>query len=396
MQYHMPHEVEKKKKEEIFTPLDELTLSQHSKLGHRCDACKLGHIHPPLETSGQKIERPRSALSPNTVKPAEIWTPQKAFAVAEELSLSSIKRPKTAPLHRRNVPLLSPLGSNNDASSPTTPKNQTKRFNGTRPQSAFSRTGNNANNRNKSHRKNQTNSSNSNRRSNNNNNNNNNKNERKNNKKKQHHQNNSNNADYLFDSDYENDEENYRTPVKQTVPFRPHVHNFQYPNTSGLIFSPSQLEAIGPLCRRGICKNYACICSCCGAKEQAEEDKKQKNEAIRLKDLLKKQEEEKSAKLKAEKRQREAELRKKEKEMKQKLIMLRKKAIYQKCTCFIKNSKRYEGNDKLAMHCKTCPMRNLIRFNKKKKKTLRSLNTLNLSYHDHQSSTFDEVKMASP
>ena len=89
MQYHMPHEVEKKKKEEIFTPLDELTLSQHSKLGHRCDACKLGHIHPPLETSGQKIERPRSALSPNTVKPAEIWTPQKAFAVAEELSLSS-------------------------------------------------------------------------------------------------------------------------------------------------------------------------------------------------------------------------------------------------------------------------------------------------------------------
>ena len=164
MQYHMPHEVEKKKKEEIFTPLDELTLSQHSKLGHRCDACKLGHIHPPLETSGQKIERPRSALSPNTVKPAEIWTPQKAFAVAEELSLS----------------------------------------------------------------------------------------------------------------------------------------------------------------------------------------------------------------------------------------MLRKKAIYQKCTCFIKNSKRYEGNDKLAMHCKTCPMRNLIRFNKKKKKTLRSLNTLNLSYHDHQSSTFDEVKMASP
>ena len=176
MQYHMPHEVEKK--EEIFTPLDELTLSQHSKLGHRCDACKLGHIHPPLETSGQKIERPRSALSPNTVKPAEIWTPQKAFAVAEELSLSSIKRPKTAPLHRRNVPLLSPLGSNNDASSPTTPKNQTKRFNGTRPQSAFSRTGNNANNRNKSHRKNQTNSSNSNRRSNNNNNNNN-KNERK-------------------------------------------------------------------------------------------------------------------------------------------------------------------------------------------------------------------------
>ena len=82
----------------------------------------------------------------------------------------------------------------------------------------------------------------------------------------------------------------------------------------------------------------------------------------------------KAAKLKAEKRQREAELRKKEKEMKQKLIMLRKKAIYQKCTCFIKNSKRYEGNDKLAMHCKTCPMRNLIRFNKKKKKTNKTQN----------------------
>ena len=103
------------------------------------------------------------------------------------------------------------------------------------------------------------------------------------------------------------------------------------------------------------------------------------------------QEEAKKAKLQAEEKKREAEGRRKAKEMKEKLIMLRKKAIYQKCTCFTKSIKRYEQGDKIAKHLPGCPCRKLVKTTSKKKvaltkSILQSRNNL----------PFDKVKVSSP
>ena len=350
MKYHKPHEVRKRKED---VPLNRSLISMElSQLKNRCcEACRMGHVHPPLETSGQNIERPRSALSPNTVKPAQVWTPEIAHTVAEKLSSSKSIRPSTAPSHRRNVPFLSPIDK-----TPTRKRNS----NTSRPKSAFTRVGN-------KHRY-QTGS--------------------RNDTQEQKQQQDKRQNTSCYDQEYKNDERNYITPSKQIIP---QVHKFQYPDTLERVFSPTLLEAIGPLCRRHLSKDYVCICSCCGEKELAKENEEKAKEAIKLKDLAKIQEEANKAKLQAEKKKKEAEDRRKAKEMKEKLSMLRKKAIYQKCTCFTKSIKRYEQGDRIAKHLPGCPCRKLVKSMPKKKialtkSILQSRNNL----------PFDKVKVSSP
>ena len=64
-----------------------------------CYACERGVRFPELNQQGVSIlDRPRSALSPGTVKRAEIWTPEKAKEVSKELVLARESRtPKRRP-----------------------------------------------------------------------------------------------------------------------------------------------------------------------------------------------------------------------------------------------------------------------------------------------------------
>ena len=87
MQYHKPHQIRRQKRDK------EVANHELSTVHRSCEACEKGHVHPPLEMRGQHIERPRSTLSPEVGKPAEIWTPDKAIAVAKQLANGTLKRP---------------------------------------------------------------------------------------------------------------------------------------------------------------------------------------------------------------------------------------------------------------------------------------------------------------
>ena len=331
MQYHKPHQVRRKKRE------TELVNRELSTLHRSCEACKKGHVHPPLEMRGQHIERPRSTLSPDVGKPTEIWTPDKAIAIAKQLNSRTLKRPSTAPIARRHsnlsptgTTLSCPVKSSPSSFSPQNSKQST--ILRQRPRSAFIETS-------------------------------------KGNLNRQAGKNESFNAT----STKQNNGDTH-----QLVFSKPYVrpsHTFKYPKSSAKYYLPTPLDAVGPLCRRVWSKHYICICGTCGEREDAEDRKEKAKEALRIQNLLKLQEEAEREKARAEEKKRKAEIRRKEKEMRQRLIMLRKNSIYQKCTCFTKISKRHESKSKRPEHLPSCPIRNLV----KKTRTQSKINLLPLS-----------------
>ena len=320
MQYHKPHQVRRKKRE------TEVVNRELSTLHRSCEACKKGHVHPPLEMRGQHIERPRSTLSPNVGKPTEIWTPDKAIAIAEQLDRRTLKRPSTAPIARRH-PNLSPTGttlrrpvkSSPSSFSPQNSKQST--ILRQRPRSAFIETSKGNVNR------------------------------------------------------QAGENESFNGTSTVSKPYVRPSHTFKYPKSCAEYYLPTLLDAVGPLCRRVWSKHYVCICGTCEEREDAEDRKEKAKEALRIQNLLKLQEEAEREKVRAEEKKRKAEIRRKEKEMRQRLIMLRKNSIYQKCTCFTKISKRHESKSKHPEHLPSCPIRNLV----KKQRTQSKINLLPLS-----------------
>ena len=321
MQYHKPHQIKKQKRGK------EVVNHELSTVHRSCEACEKGHVHPPLETQGQHIERPRSTLSPVVGKPAEIWTPDKAIAVAKQLKSGTLKRPSTAPVSRR-VPNSSPTVTTSRRPVKLSPSNfspQNSKETATtrrRPRSAFTETPKRIVT---VYKKNLNSTGTT--------------------------QNNSNTSQFVFSTPY----------VRPT-------HTFQYPKSSAKYYLPTPLDAIGPLCRRVWSKHYVCICGTCGEREDAEDRKEKAKEALRIQNLLKLQEEARIEKARAEEKKRKAEIRRKEKEMKQRLIMLRKNSIYLKCTCFTKISKRYESKSNNPKHLPSCPIRNLAKHTRKHSK----------------------------
>ena len=285
-----------------------------------------GHVHPPLEMRGQHIERPRSTLSPEVGKPAEIWTPDKAIAVAKQLANGTLKRPSTAPIARR-VPNSSPTVTTRRRPVKLSPSNfspQNSKETATtrrRPRSAFTET-----------------------------------------PKRNRYQQSSKDKNLNGIGTTQNDS-NTSPFVFSTPCIRP-THTFQYPKSSAKYYLPTPLDAIGPLCRRVWSKHYVCICGTCGEREDTEDRKEKAKEALRIQNLLKLQEEAEREKARAEEKKRKAESRRKEKEMKQRLIMLRKNSIFIKCTCFTKISKRHESKSNSPKHLPSCPIRNLVKHTK--------------------------------
>jgi len=274
-----------------------------------------GAIFPPLDQRGQKIDRPTSALSPAKKKKMEVWTPQKADKAKEVLqnnaaTLTTKKertRPSTATLKE----------TRNDRLSSSPSSGRKTRLN-TRPASILLAK-----------------------------------------------------AGRFEKTDCAGSETSYLTPVKArskstvAIPVSPiHTpaqHQFEYPSVPSnvTVFTPSKYDEFYPLCRaRSSPDNFDCLCGVCALKNEQEREaimqKLREEEAMRMKG---EEEQRRLAELEWE-RKRKQEERAKQNELQKKLTMLRKKSIYQRCSCFVRNDARWNLTDP-QNHSKGCPVRNL-------------------------------------
>ena len=314
-----------------------------------CYACERGVRFPELNQQGVSIlDRPRSALSPGTVKRAEIWTPEKAKEVSKELVLARESRtPKRRPFSASVSVATRNRMKPGGASLADSPSMSLKH----RPKSAFSRPS-------------------------------------------------------LLSLHGARDgglspllspvampkgkrsKKELKTPKGQTPRtegFRPlspieifqkvHAsHEYQYPispDGSLVVYTPSKHDAFGPLCR-ALCSphSFDCICGLCFAKEEEKRKAEEEQKALEMADILKGQEAKRLAEEREKEIKRKQEERKKDKALQEQRKLLRQKAIYQSCKCFHKNEARWKTTGNAIKHLPNCPIRQIMPGNLWKKEKL--------------------------
>ena len=293
-------------------------MSSMERLGspRNCIACTNGAIFPPLDQRGQKIDRPTSALSPAKKKQMEVWTPQKADKAKEVLQNNAAR---LTTKKKRTQPSTATLqGTRNDRLSSSPSSGRKTRLTNMRPTPILLAK-----------------------------------------------------AARFEKTDCAGNETSYLTPVKVrskstvVIPVSPiHTpaqHKFEYPSVPSnvTVFTPSKYDEFYPLCRaRTSPDNFDCLCGVCALKNEQEREaivqKLREEEAMRMKS---EEEQRRLAELERE-RKRKQEERAKQNELQKKLTMLRKRSIYQRCSCFVQNDTRWNLTDP-QNHSKGCPVRNL-------------------------------------